>query len=294
MPLYIVEDQYVDPAPPTDAWAAFLAARFSKRAELYRGFSDHEREMVKKELRRIKHLRDFFEEHRLSATDASSLLRSLERAHDTWRNRANRVCKEELHRIEVGIARASGYRRQELNRQRLVLKRVEQWPMLEYSDLQKAVAPENYIPDLNALEDGLDDNPAEPNYGYNGWVAAFNKGQGGVTLDHPLCHGKFPHQKISMQKLLYDEAQTPLKRSADRTQLRYFHLQANNMKWVEVCIGDFTGPYKRFPSADLGTRTQSRDTTGRTAHSWTRRKGYPNEGSTSQAPRRRSRTPRSS
>jgi hypothetical protein len=294
MPLYIVEDQYVDPAPPTDAWAAFLAARFSKRAELYGGFSDHEREMVKKELRRIKHLRDFFEEHRLSATDASSLLRSLERAHDTWRNRANRVCKEELHRIEVGIARASGYRRQELNRQRLVLKRVEQWPMLEYSDLQKAVAPENYIPDLNALEDGLDDNPAEPNYGYNGWVTAFKKGQGGVTLDHPLCHGKFPHQKISMQKLLYDEAQTPLKRSADRTQLRYFHLQANNMKWVEVCTGDFTGPHKRLPSADLGTRTQLRDTTGRTAHSWTRRKGYPNEGSTSQAPRRRSRTPRSS
>ncbi|KAH6847764.1 hypothetical protein B0I37DRAFT_151069 [Chaetomium sp. MPI-CAGE-AT-0009] len=241
MPLYIVEDQYVDPAPPTDAWAAFLSARFSKRAELYQSFSDHERDIVRKELRRIRHLRDFFEGHRLSSSDASSLLRSLERAHDTWRNRANRVCKEELHRIEVGIARASGYRRQELNRQRLVLKRVEQWPFLDYSNLQKAVAPESFIPGLDAQDDGLDDNPAEPNYGYNGWVTAFNKGLGGVTLDHPLCHGKFPHQKISMQKLLYDEANTPLKRSSDRTQLRYFHLQANNMKWVEDAIARYYG-----------------------------------------------------
>jgi hypothetical protein len=236
MILYTVQDQYVDPASPTDAWAAFLAARFSKRRELYGSFSDQEQEIVRKELRRISHLREYFDGHRLSASDPASLLASLEEAHHAWRNRASRGCKEELHRCEVGIARASGYRRQELNRQRMILKQVEQWPSQQYGDLQKEIAPDDYIKGLDAVDDNVDDKPAESNYGYNGWVIAFKKGQGGVTLDHPLCHGKFPHQKISMQKLLYDEEQTPLKRTSDRTQLRYFHLQANNMTWVEVCI----------------------------------------------------------
>jgi hypothetical protein len=59
-----------------------------------------------------------------------------------------------------------------------------------------------------------------------------------------------------MQRLLYDRDETPLKRSADRTQLRYFHLQANNMQWVEDAIaryygeddaqlGSQRGPYQR-------------------------------------------------
>ncbi|KAL2143371.1 hypothetical protein VTI28DRAFT_10485 [Corynascus sepedonium] len=241
MPLYLVEDQCVDPVPPADAWAAFLTSRFSKRRELYESFSDHEREIVRKELRRIRHLREYFEEHRLSATDPTTLLASLEKAHHSWRSSAGRGCREELHRLEVGIARASGYRRQELNRQRLILKQVEQWsqPTYHYDELRDLVAPESFITKLDAVDDSVDDNPAEPNYGYNGWVMAFKKGKGGVTLDHPLCHGKFPHQKISMQKLLYDEEQTPLKRSADRTQLRYFHLQANNMQWVEDAVARY-------------------------------------------------------
>jgi hypothetical protein len=230
----IAEDQYADPVAPTDAWAAFLAARFSKRKELYEKFSGHEKEIVRKELRRIRYLRNYFEGHRLSPSDASPLLVSLERAHVLWRERASSRCKEELHRCEVGIASASGYRRQELNRQRAILKQVQQWPTQQYAALRQSVAPESYIAGLDAVDDGIDDNPAESNYGYNGWVIAFKKDQGGVTLDHPLCHGKFPHQKISMQRLLYDKENTPLKRSPDKTQLRYFHMQANNMKWVEV------------------------------------------------------------
>ncbi|KAK4141908.1 uncharacterized protein C8A04DRAFT_30460 [Dichotomopilus funicola] len=242
MPPYLVEDQYVDPTPPTDAWGSFLAARFSKRQELFeKGFSEHEQKIVRKELRRIRHLRDYFEEHRLAATDSSCLLASLDRAHADWRHRAGSGCKEELHRLEVGIARASGYRRQNLNRQRLIVKQTQQWGTPEDIALKTEQAPETYIPELYGPDDGLDDNPAESNYGCNGWVMNFKKGQGGVTLDHPLCHGKFPHQKIAMQKLLYDEERTPLKRSSDRTQLRYFHLQANNMKWVEDAIARYYG-----------------------------------------------------
>lgn len=276
MPPYLVEDQYVDPTPPTDAWGSFLAARFSNRQELFGKFSEHEQQIVRKELRRIRHLRDYFEGHRLAAADATSLLASLDRAHADWRRRAGSGCKEELHRLEVGIARASGYRRQNLNRQRLIVKQTQQWGTPEDLALKAEQAPEAYIPGLYGPEDGLDDNPAESNYGCNGWVMNFKKGQGGVTLDHPLCHGKFPHQKIAMQKLLYDEERTPLKRSSDRTQLRYFHLQANNMKWVEVFSGHSLSASTRGQVKFLLTsysRTRSPGTMGKTAVSWWSRTG---------------------
>lgn len=55
-----------------------------------------------------------------------------------------------------------------------------------------------------------------------------------MALEHGLDHGEFPHQAISMRRLLYDKEHTPLRRTTDKTQLRYFHLEANNMKWVEV------------------------------------------------------------
>lgn len=231
---YIVEDLYPDPAPPADAWATFLSARYSRRRDLYDEFSGHEKEIVRKELRRIRYLREYFENHRLSASDSSALVTSMEKSHIDWRDRVSRRCKDELHRCEVGIARASGQRLHELNRQRLILKQVQQWPTQEYAALRHSAAPETYITRLDAVDDSVDDNPAESDYGYNGWVIAFQKGQGGVTLNNPLCHGKFPHQKVSMQRLLYDKEHTPLKRSADGSHLRYFHLQANSMKWVEV------------------------------------------------------------
>jgi hypothetical protein len=237
---YCVDDQYFDPVAPSDAWAAFLAVRFSDRQELYESFSNHEKETVRKELRRINYLRGYFACHRLSASDTLPILDCLEQSHNRWRERASRRCKDELHRCEVAIARANGYRRAELNRERSILKQVEQWPTQEYARLRQSISPVSFIPGLEAEEDSVDDNPAESNYGYNGWVIVFDQQKGGVNLDHPLCHGKFPHQKISVQRLLYDKANTPLKRSADRTHLRYFHLQANNMKWVEVRIGSPT------------------------------------------------------
>ncbi|KAK0654156.1 hypothetical protein QBC41DRAFT_60894 [Cercophora samala] len=238
---YIVEDQYADPVPIIDAWAAFLAARFSRRKDLYASFSGHEKEIVRKELRRISFLRDYFSGHRLSQSDRITLLESLQRAHTTWRERASRRCKEDLPRIEIEIARSAGARRQQHNRNRLILKQVQQWPTQQYTNLQRSVAPDSYIEGLYLEEDSIDDDHTVSNYGYNGWLIQFEKGKGGVDLKHPLCHGKFPHQKIAVQKLLYDKDQTPLRRTQDRTKLRYFHLQANNMKWVEDAISRYYG-----------------------------------------------------
>ncbi|KAK3386163.1 hypothetical protein B0H63DRAFT_560601 [Podospora didyma] len=240
---YNVEDQYADPVPATDIWAAFLAARFSRRRELYDSFSAPDQELVRKELRRIRYLREYFATHRLSPSDRTPLVSSLQKAHARWRERASRRCKDELARCENELAARTTekYRRPGLQRDRAILKQVAQWELntKEYAEFQQSICPESYISGLEAEDDTVDDNTRESNYGYNGWVIAFEKGQGGISLTNPLCHGKFPHQKIAVQKLLYDKANTPLKRSRDSRQLRYFHLQANNMKWVEDAVSRY-------------------------------------------------------
>ncbi|KAK0725084.1 hypothetical protein B0H67DRAFT_598462 [Lasiosphaeris hirsuta] len=238
---YHVEDHYVDPVPATDAWALYLAARFSRREELYESFTAPEKELVRKELRRIRYLKEYFSFHRLTPSDCT-LVVALERAHARWREHATQRCSEELVRCEREreMAPPADKRRAALAaRNRAILEQVKHWQSEIYTDLQHQMSPVSYISGLEAPDDRIDDNPRESNYGYNGWVIVFEKGQGGVTLPHPLCHGKFPHQKIPMQRLLYDKEQTPLKRSGDKRQLRYFHLQANNMKWVEDAISRY-------------------------------------------------------
>lgn len=48
---------------------------------------------------------------------------------------------------------------------------------------------------------------------------------------------EFPNQKIPIDELLYseDRARNPLMKECPGGMIRYFHLPANNMSWVEVC-----------------------------------------------------------
>ena len=59
------------------------------------------------------------------------------------------------------------------------------------------------------------------------------------------CAGKFPNQTIPMRVLLYDmdRKTNPLIQPCQEGMIRYFHLPANNMEWVEVWISTFTSRY---------------------------------------------------
>jgi hypothetical protein len=55
--------------------------------------------------------------------------------------------------------------------------------------------------------------------------------------DIPGCSDQFPNQKVPLKHLLIDDFETnPLMQPCDDNMIRYFHLPANNMKWVEVCL----------------------------------------------------------
>jgi hypothetical protein len=55
--------------------------------------------------------------------------------------------------------------------------------------------------------------------------------------DIPGVENAFPNQKIPLNKLLADDKYSnPLMQPCDDNMVRYFHLPANNMTWVEVSL----------------------------------------------------------
>jgi hypothetical protein len=228
---YAVEDVYTEQSVPPDAWAKYLRTRFTKRKRQFQDHGQTEQDLIRKEVRRIRYFREHFKDYRIAASDRLPLVALLDDSRTKWRDLAfNRVAAE-LAACDKRLERSP--RDPQQLRNRAILSQVQQWRTKDYAAARDSMHPDAYMPDLETGPESEDD-PRKPDYGYNGWVIAWEEGRGWVSLDHPLVHGKFPHQKISIQQFLYNKAETPLRRSDRKDQLRYFHLPANNMKWVEV------------------------------------------------------------
>jgi hypothetical protein len=75
------------------------------------------------------------------------------------------------------------------------------------------------------VDDGLDTEIKAP-------IIFFKNSQ---PYDIPGVENTFPNQKIAIRDLLVDNEDTnPLMQPGDDNMIRYFHLPANNMIWVEV------------------------------------------------------------
>jgi hypothetical protein len=105
-------------------------------------------------------------------------------------------------------------------------------PNRSYSDLTLPDGRERGLPtpDLESLSnqvimDDLDGN-----------VVYFKEGYGGpcTPYDHPELRGSFPNQKVSLGLLLSDSEENPLKWPCEDGMIRWFHIPANNMLWIEV------------------------------------------------------------
>jgi len=78
----------------------------------------------------------------------------------------------------------------------------------------------------------LDSNP-DLGYGIKASMIFFKDSK---PYKHPLSEDEFPDQKIPLRDLVYekDDTKNPLMQPCDKDMIRYFHLPANNMEWVEV------------------------------------------------------------
>jgi hypothetical protein len=212
-----------------------MRERFGRREAFYERLNPTERELLRKELRRIRWFREHFKDYRIATTDRLPLVALLDDARSKWREIASKRAEEELEAVKKETEKNGDTVTRSRNRQILLM--VQHWLRHEYHARQNAVLPEGFMGDLEVTTENSSpagDDPKKPNYGYNGWLIVWDQEKGGVDSDHPLINGKFPHQKISIQQLLYNKENTPLKRTSNKKQLRYFHLPANSMKWVEV------------------------------------------------------------
>jgi hypothetical protein len=58
-----------------------------------------------------------------------------------------------------------------------------------------------------------------------------------LPYDHPAFDGTFPNQTVPLARILkHDEKGNPLMWNCEKSMIRYFHLPANNMAWVEASI----------------------------------------------------------
>jgi hypothetical protein len=238
--VYGVDDlrKYVE--PPLDLWADYLHVRYAKREALYNRLEPSDQEQLCQEVRRVRYFRNHFKDYRISPKDRLPLVALLEDSRVKWRDHAHKRVNDELAKVQREIDRNGETDRRVRNR--AILRMVQRWRDKDYAVWQNDIAPDSYMDlETGPGPDSSEDNPREPNYGYNGWLIAWEEGEGGVSMNHPLVHGSFPHQKISMQQLLYNKADTPLKRDTESNQLRYFHLPANSMKWVEDAISRYYG-----------------------------------------------------
>ena len=73
-------------------------------------------------------------------------------------------------------------------------------------------------------------------------VIYFKKKPGGKhpgPYDHPALDDTFPHQRVPLSLLLEDNPkENPLMWKCEDDMIRYFHIPANNMSWVEVKLPD--------------------------------------------------------
>lgn len=82
----------------------------------------------------------------------------------------------------------------------------------------------------------------------------------GEPLTDPRIGGTFPRQKVTVSELLADdETSNPLMWEPDDGEVRYFHLPANNMTWVEEAMSRYYREKRPDPS-DLLLSTKMRRT----------------------------------
>jgi len=216
---YDVEDEYFDPIPLTDSWGQFLSMRFRKRRGWYEGLGEKEQRLVRKEMKRIEYFREVFQDRKISDSEEDPpLVTKLKAARAEWNRLAFERCGAELSRCKA----EENWRSCRILTQ--VLRREG-----------NGVADDHFS--IFTQEDDeknpIDHSPDGSDYGHNGWLMLFKDGKRGTEMENRHCSGKFPHQKIEIQQLLSKEVDL-LRRTENPNDLRYFHLPANNMAWVEV------------------------------------------------------------
>jgi len=98
------------------------------------------------------------------------------------------------------------------------------------SDSETAPPRAAYKPDITR---NADEREQSPFVGPLASIMMFAKSVP-FTTKNPRCQGVFPNQRIPVYELLEEKSNNPLMEKCVDGVIRYFHLPANQMQWVEV------------------------------------------------------------
>jgi hypothetical protein len=191
--------------------------QYCDRESYYENLSEESQLQIKIELRRIDYIRRVIESSDTDKHLASRIQTSIREWREFAQKEVEKVAK---WRAETKPERKA-YHHHNPNASRQM----------------KDIRPEDY----------------DPNKDFNAYYIEYYKSEGKTNKTcrangQFLYKGKFPNQKISMHNLLYDSEVNPLSRdqltkddpdAAPGDRIRYFHLPANNMKWVEDAIARY-------------------------------------------------------
>lgn len=212
-----VEDLHTDWNVPSNCWDTFASLRFSKRSCFFDGLEEPEQQLIWEKCRRIEFLRRACQETRLYPSDHTPLASMLREARVDWNMAAfDRSKHESMDRT---------LRMDERSRQILAQVRRRGGSTTR----GKQILP---IPSGQEKLDSVSENSSHTYCGHNVQLVALR--EDGKGIDDPLFHGHFPDQKMPIESLLENGYLTLMPRTQEAESFRYFHLPANNLKWVEV------------------------------------------------------------
>ncbi|KAL8396769.1 hypothetical protein RB594_003739 [Gaeumannomyces avenae] len=246
--------RYVDDVSYTgDVANAYLSIRFDRREEFMRNLEEPNRTKVKREIDRINKALGRFQTY----TDKQAMFEDLKSAREEWRSEVNETLSKRRNDVEEKhtqpgqqLERRDRYR----ERYRALLERLESKARCQPGGA--TTTPEPIVASGGILGPEIPEasetpKPPEPlgsDCGFKARVMYFKQSSGpdgdmweGFASPHAWYKGgKFPHQKISAQKLLDKDGGNPLIKSEDEG-LRWFHFPVNNMSWVEKAMARYYG-----------------------------------------------------
>lgn len=239
-----------DDLPPSlrdDILVRYFRSRFSERRRILQEFDPEQREGVERELGGIATLRVS-----LPAPDIQVLAYrkvvwtryAIERAPHDIRDIAAKTGKRRSFSNEESARRFSWERR--------ILLRVRKWEMPPKLPLPRALQDPNSIRQRMSRAWGTQQPlapvlvPVDDTYGVKVPGVTLRKSQTARGVFSPGYHLKM----YPLSLILSDNDENPLVKRCEPNTLRYFHLPANNMHWIEVCFSQ--GLFSVFLNLLLG------------------------------------------
>jgi hypothetical protein len=216
-----------------DVQDLYMRKRFDERDDFLKSLPEDDKKKIEREL---KYLDDVQTELGFN-TERKKVIKDLRKCRDDWRKKV----KDNMNSIREGVQNSEIYSKKNRARER-------------DEDLERLdrIAKSGSPPD-----DRPRPAPAAPDeyFGINSYAMYFKRSRentagerqgdmqdpdiwAGCDSGAAQFSGEFPNQKIPVEELL-SKSTSPLKRASGTECIRYFHIPANNMSWVERAIARY-------------------------------------------------------